>query len=58
MESKKLKSPSQRLRGALYILYSMDKHEVDFETWYSKKIDYFIKAVGKKIDEKNRTNQY
>jgi hypothetical protein len=44
------KSPSQRLRGVLFVRYGQIKRTVDFDTWYKQQIEVFINAVKEKLD--------
>lgn len=47
------KTPSQRLRAALYVLYKQEKEdnqtELVFDLWYSARMESIIEAVKKKI---------
>lgn len=47
------KSPSQRLRGALYVLFSQQEnvqsHYKDFEVFYRAKMEDFIGAVKERL---------
>jgi NADH:ubiquinone oxidoreductase subunit D len=47
----KAKSPSQRLRSALFILHEKKGVEQDFEEWYAEMIEQFIKRVKKAIKD-------
>jgi len=44
------KSPSQRLRDRIYILYKEKDIKVDFESFYRTMIERFIEQVQEKID--------
>lgn len=45
------KTPSQRLRGALYVLWQKRRIEEDFEVWYRRQMDKIINQVKLKIEE-------
>lgn len=47
----KPKTPSQRLRAALYVLYEHKNVNQDFEEWYTNKMEQIITAVKKAIRE-------
>jgi len=44
------KSPSQRLRGVLFVRYEQIKPPLDFDTWYKQQMEVFISAVKEKLD--------
>lgn len=45
------KTPSIRLRGALYVLYTKKPHDEDFSTWYREKMEKIIEQIKSKIEE-------
>lgn len=45
------KTPSIRLRGALYVLYTKHPHDEDFSTWYREKMEKIIEQIKSKIEE-------
>lgn len=49
VEFKNDKTPSQRLRSVLYVYWEQNKPTQDFETFYSRKIEDFIKIVKDKL---------
>ena len=44
------KTPSQRLRGLLYVLWEKGEKIDDFETFYERRMQSFINAVKSKVD--------
>lgn len=45
-----LKTPSQRLRAVLYILFTQKKTDENFEDFYKEKMEVLIDAVKKQLD--------
>lgn len=45
-----VKTPSQRLRNALYVLYSQKPREASFDEFYRKQMEAFLQAVKNKIE--------
>lgn len=45
------KTPSQRLRAALFILHTKSKPQLDFDSWYEEQMEKIITAVKKAIKE-------
>lgn len=45
------KTPSARLRGALYVLYTKKQHDEDFSSWYRKQMDKIIDKIKLTIEE-------
>lgn len=43
------KSPAQRLRGALYVLWKQNGEKGDFEVYYASKMEAFIDAVKQNL---------
>lgn len=43
------KTPSQRLRAVLFILWKQEKSELDFETYYASRIESIIEKVKLKL---------
>ncbi len=50
-EFKKDKTPSQRLRAVLYILWEQGKKDVDFDTYYKKRMNLLIEKFKENIDQ-------
>lgn len=46
-----VKTPSQRLRGVLYVLWEQLGKRGDFQDFYKVKMESFIEALKNKIDE-------
>lgn len=51
MKTKKPKSPSQKLRSVLYLVWYNNFSEEDFDTWYEKEIWNIIEEQKKRIDQ-------
>jgi len=49
-EFKSDKTPSQRLRSCLYVLYEQQKPDIDFDSWYKQKMEKIIEFVKEKLD--------
>lgn len=47
----KAKSPSQRLRSALWILWDKKNVSQDFDEWYAEQIEQIIKRVKEAIKQ-------
>lgn len=45
------KTPSQRLRGSLFVLWKKKGIEEDFFTWYRQQMDAIINQIKLKIEE-------
>ena len=43
------KTPSQRLRSALYILWEQQKKDIEFDEFYKQQMERFIRAVKERI---------
>lgn len=43
------KTPSQRLRAALYVMHQQSNSKDDFEVFYKQKMEKFIDAVKEKL---------
>jgi hypothetical protein len=50
-EFKKDKTPSQRLRAVLYILWEQRKKEEDFDTYYKRRMNILIEKLKENIDQ-------
>lgn len=50
MEFKSDKSPSERLRNALYVYWENKRKDLDWDTFYKQQMDKFIGHVKEKID--------
>lgn len=50
-EDLETKTPSQRLRNSLYVLYTQKKPDVDFDIYYRTQMEKFIEVVKSKLDE-------
>lgn len=46
------KSPSQRLRAVLYVLYQQEGSAIPFEQYYEQKIERFINLVKQNLEAK------
>lgn len=46
----KQKTPSKRLRGSLYVLWTQEGKQGDFETYYRVKMDKLIDYIKNKLD--------
>jgi hypothetical protein len=44
------KTPSQRLRSVLYVLWKQEKSELPFQVWYESKIESIIQKVKDRLD--------
>jgi len=44
------KTPSQRLRGALYVLWEQSRVQDDFDTFYKKQMEKIIDFVKEKLE--------
>jgi hypothetical protein len=44
------KTPSQRLRSVLFVLWKQSKSELDFNIWYRSKMESIIQAIKNKLD--------
>jgi len=51
MKEKKPKSPSQKLRSVLYLVWENSLSQEDFDTWYEKEICNIIEEQKKRIDQ-------
>ena len=51
------KSPSQRLRGALYYLYELSDTKETFDEYYERYIEYFIKTVSNEVKKKEQNSE-
>ena len=47
------KTPSQRLRAVLFVLWEQSKKTGDFDTFYKQKLEQFIDRVKENLDERN-----
>lgn len=45
------KTPSQRLRNVLYVLWNEKSNEPDFESYYRKQMNKIIETLKSKIDD-------
>lgn len=45
------KTPSQRLRGVMYVYWEKSKKDTDFETFYRQQTEKYIELIKRKIDE-------
>lgn len=50
VEFKGDKSPSQRLRSVLYVYWQKNKPTADFQTFYDRKVEEYIKLVKEKLN--------
>ncbi len=46
----KQKTPGQRLRGSIFILYTQNGSPGDFEQFYKAKMEQFIDSIKSKLD--------
>lgn len=44
------RSPSKRLRSALFVLHGQLKPDMDFEPWYENQMEKFIEIVKSKLE--------
>lgn len=50
-QDKEFKTHSRRLRDVLYVLYTKEDREEDFETYYRRFMDKFIEIIKGKLEE-------
>lgn len=44
------KSPSERLRGIMYVWWNKEKTNTPFDIWYRQKMEQFIENIKSKLD--------
>lgn len=44
------KSPSQRLRSVLFLMWKQEKSLLDFDVWYRSKMETLIQNIKNKLD--------
>lgn len=47
------KTPSQRMRGVLFLLWKQEREDIPFETFYSQRMESMLDWLKRKLDEKS-----